>query len=267
MPDEGAARGPPAAGLLPRQRLGHPYVQQHQVQFAPLPSGASGQPPAHPRPATAIVDEQRLAGAYRHTQPPEVLPPRPRAVHRIRQPGRHHRLAGEMHGARVGNGRGLGPTSQQGALAAPRQSGDHHHRPRWIRQQGRTSPGPRRSTSPRGRSVNPRADQRTSPLHPARPNYPLRVLWPHWFSPTFCDERSSHTAQGLQSRDALYRLLPARRGDAADRVRRLVCCRPEGLLSVPARWTAGAGARAERRTRTRPRRPVVRRRPLRARPP
>lgn len=137
MPDEGAARGPPAAGLLPRQRLGHPYVQQHQVQFAPLPSGASGQPPAHPRPATAIVDEQRLAGAYRHTQPPEVLPPRPRAVHRIRQPGRHHRLAGEMHGARVGNGRGLGPTSQQGALAAPRQSGDHHHRPRWIRQQGR----------------------------------------------------------------------------------------------------------------------------------
>lgn len=220
MSDEGASRGQAAARLLARQRLGHADVQQHQVQFASLASGASGQPPAHPRAATAVVDQHRLAVAHRRTQPPEVPPPRPRAVHRVRQPGRHHRLAGDMDDARIDHGRCLGPAPQQSALTAPRQAGDHDHRPRGIRQQSRTSPGPRRSTSPCGRNAPPSCPScgtTDSSAAPGQTELPTTRPLTSLNSPHSRDERSSHSAQGMQSRDGWYQLPPA-----------LVAARPPG---------------------------------------
>ncbi len=349
MPGEGALRGPPASGFLARERLGHPYVQHHQVQFASLTSGTSGQPPAHPRAPTAVVDQQGLAVAYRRTQPPEVPPPHPGPIHRVRQPGRHRRLTGDVDGSRIYDGRGgPGPTSQQGALTAPGQSGDHHHRPRGIRQpRGNVSRAPQihQSSRPQCRLLM----RSNGVLRRARPD---RIA--HYSSfdlpdgPRSRDQRSSHSAQGLQSRGgfcsflldrgAVPRVLrsavrscpdrtrqslpparlrtrstrypdrhrgwrdrgwqdrgwdrgwqdPGRRGRASGRrtrrglvhrragaphsrlaVRDAAFRRAAGSLSVPgrSRARAGAGGHAARRTRTRPPRSAVRRRPLRARLP
>ncbi len=137
MPGEGASWCPPAPGFLAGQRLGDPYVQHHQMQFAALAYGAPGEPSAHPRPAAAVVDEQGAAAAYLPAQPPEVRPPRPGAVHRVRQPVRHHRFTGDMDHSRIDDGRSLGQTPQEGALTAARQAGDHHQRLRGIRQHRR----------------------------------------------------------------------------------------------------------------------------------
>lgn len=137
MTGKGTPRGPPASRFLAGQRLGHSHVEHDQMQFPSLASGAPGQPTTHPRPAAAVVDQHRPAAPRRLAQPPEVRPPHPGPVHRVRQTGGHHRLVGDMENPRIDDRRSPGPTPQQGALAAPRQPGDHHHGTCGIRQRGR----------------------------------------------------------------------------------------------------------------------------------
>lgn len=155
---------------------------------------------------------------------------------------------------------------------------------------GDTTTGPARLPGPADRPVRavsaptPRAVQRTSPLHPAhpmhsahpmhpaRPNYPLRPFDLIGFPRP--PRRAIFTHGSRTAKPGRFvPVAPDRRGGAADRSHQLVGRRRVGLLSVPEspvrpeRRRAGVGVRAGRRTRTRPRRPAVPRRPLRARPP
>lgn len=134
MGAEDPARRQPPAGVLARQGLRGTDVQHDHVQGASGPASRMGQPPSHPTPAAAVVDEQGSAAAQFAARPPHVPQPRPGPVRRIGKPGGHARLTGGTGDAGIDHGGGIGPRAEQRALPAAGKPGDHDRRVERVRE-------------------------------------------------------------------------------------------------------------------------------------
>lgn len=131
---EHPARRQPSTSTLTRQGLLRADVQNHHVQGASGLASGAGQPPTHPAPASAVVDQEWTTTAQRAAQAVHVPQPRPRSVERIRKPCRHPRLERRARDAGIDHSGGTGPCAQQRALPAPGKPADHDRRVERVRE-------------------------------------------------------------------------------------------------------------------------------------